>query len=115
MALEGSLQDQLFGHACGDEAMQRIKVREGEEREKSKALLQNLGESDGKAVASVVPALNFFCGIRALSSAFGISGEARPASMYQFSGWGVIFQLRAFDRSWRRGVAGEFRVVEHWL
>jgi hypothetical protein len=43
VALEGSLQDQLFGHFCGDEAMQRIKVREGEEREKSKAALQNLG------------------------------------------------------------------------
>jgi hypothetical protein len=52
VALEGSLQDQLFGHACGDEAMQRIKVREGEEREKSKAALQNQAESDGKAVAN---------------------------------------------------------------
>lgn len=43
MALESALEDQLFGHCCGDEAMQRIRVREGEEREKSRAALQILG------------------------------------------------------------------------
>jgi len=84
VALEGSLQDQLFGHACGDEAMQRIKVREGEEREKSKAALQNLGKSDGKAVANRTCRIFFLCGLKmgrlgpSMNSALeGATGEVR--------------------------------------
>ena len=86
MALECSLQDQLFGHACGDEAMQRIRVREGEERQKSKAQL-NLGKK--------------FCGLKN-----AIRASIKLPKRYEF----VFFSCVAFDRSWRRDVAGEYRV-----
>lgn len=92
MALESALEDQLFGHFCGDEAMQRIKVREGEEREKSKAALQNLGRVGWEGgCESHLPF--FLCGlkireVRALKLRFefsGVSGcEQARAGTYRF-------------------------------
>jgi hypothetical protein len=57
VALESALQDQLFGHVCGDEAMQRIKVLE-EEREIKGCSAKPRPSRKGRRLR-IVPALFF--------------------------------------------------------
>lgn len=61
MALESALEDQLFGHFCGDEAMQRIKVREREGR-RSRGLLCKTKVGLGRILGSFLrQKIGIFC------------------------------------------------------